>query len=215
MAKERINLLLVDDEEQFLRSTTKRLTVRDFNVITVDRGDKAIAAARKHPIDIALVDLKMPGIDGEETLKALKAEHRWMEVVILTGHGSIDSAVECTKSGAYSYLQKPCEFDQLLETLTEAYKKKVMNKMKIREEKMNELLKPGGKLVGLFFDFPLTEAGPPFGGSYQKYVDTFEKWFEIRVLERCYNSIQPRSGKELFLIFEKKTNLDEQIHHSE
>ena len=141
MAKEKINLLLVDDEEQFLRSTTKRLTVRDFNVIAVDRGDKAIAAARKHPIDIALVDLKMPGIDGEETLKALKAEHRWMEVVILTGHGSIDSAVECTKSGAYSYLQKPCEFDQLLETLTEAYKKKVMNKMKIREEKMNELLK--------------------------------------------------------------------------
>ena len=141
MAKEKINLLLVDDEEQFLRSTTKRLAVRNFNVIAVDRGDKAIEAARKHPIDIAVVDLKMPGIDGEETLKALKAEHRWMEVVILTGHGSIDSAVECTKSGAYSYLQKPCEFDQLLETLTEAYKKKVMNKMKIREEKMNELLK--------------------------------------------------------------------------
>ena len=82
-------------------------------------------------------------------------------------------------------------------------------------QKMNELLKPGGKLVGLFFDFPLTEAGPPFGGSYQEYVDTFEKWFEIRVLERCYNSIQPRLGKELFLIFEKKTNLDEPIHHSE
>ena len=82
-------------------------------------------------------------------------------------------------------------------------------------KKMNELLKPAGKLVGLFFDFPLTEAGPPFGGSYQEYLDTFEKWFEIRVLERCYNSIQPRSGKELFLIFEKKTNLDEPIHHSE
>jgi len=141
MSKEKINLLLVDDEEQFLRSTTKRLEVRNFNVIAVDRGDKAIEAARKHPIDIALVDLKMPGMDGEGTLKALKAEHKWMEVVILTGHGSIDSAVECTKGGAYSYLQKPCEFDRLLETLTEAYKKKVMNKMKIREEKMDELLK--------------------------------------------------------------------------
>ena len=141
MAKEKINLLLVDDEEQFLRSTTKRLEVRDFNVIAVTSGDKAIEAAREHPIDIALVDLKMPGMDGEETLRTLKAEHQWMEVVILTGHGSIDSAVECTKDGAYSYLQKPCEFDQLLETLTEAYKKKVMNKMKIREEKMDELLK--------------------------------------------------------------------------
>ena len=141
MAKEKINLLLVDDEEQFLRSTTKRLEVRDFNVIAVTSGDKAIEAAKKHPIDIALVDLKMPGMDGEETLRTLKGEHQWMEVVILTGHGSIDSAVECTKDGAYSYLQKPCEFDQLLETLTDAYKKKVMNKMKIRKEKMDELLK--------------------------------------------------------------------------
>ena len=141
MAKEKINLLLVDDEEQFLRSTTKRLEVRDFNVIAVNSGDKAIEAAREHPIDIALVDLKMPGMDGEETLRTLKAEHQWMEVVILTGHGSIDSAVECTKDGAYSYLQKPCEFDRLLEMLTEAYKKKVMNKMKIHKERMDELLK--------------------------------------------------------------------------
>ncbi len=144
MSKEKINLLLVDDEEQFLKSTTKRLEVRDFNVIAVDRGDKAIEAAKRYPIDIALVDLKMPGMDGEETLKLLKAEHQWMEVVILTGHGSIDSAVECTKSGAYSYLQKPCDFDQLLEVLTEAYKKKVMNKLKIQEKQMNELLQMSG-----------------------------------------------------------------------
>ncbi len=109
MEKEKINLLIVDDEEQFLESMKKRLEVRDFHVITVNRGDKAIEAARKHPIDIALVDLKMPGMSGEETLEALKKEHEWMEVVILTGHGSVDSAVECTKSGAYSYLQKPCE----------------------------------------------------------------------------------------------------------
>ena len=83
----------------------------------------------------------MPGMDGEQTLEALKKEHKWMEVVILTGHGSIDSAVECTRAGAYSYLQKPCELDRLLEVLAEAYKKKVMNKMKIKEERMNEVLK--------------------------------------------------------------------------
>jgi thiopurine S-methyltransferase len=76
-------------------------------------------------------------------------------------------------------------------------------------KKMNDLLNPGGKLVGLFFDFPLTEAGPPFGGHYKEYVSTFEKWFDIRVLERCHNSIKPRLGKELFLIFEKKINLNE------
>lgn len=82
-------------------------------------------------------------------------------------------------------------------------------------KKMHELLNPKGKLVGLFFDFPLTESGPPFGGSYQEYLNTFEKWFDIHVLERCYNSIKPRSGNELFLIFEKKNHLDEQINHTE
>ena len=83
----------------------------------------------------------MPGINGEETLKALKAEHSWMEVVILTGHGTIDSAVECTRSGAFSYLQKPCDLNELLEALKEAFKKKVMNRKKIEEKKMDELLK--------------------------------------------------------------------------
>jgi DNA-binding NtrC family response regulator len=150
MAKEKINLLIVDDEEQFLKSMGKRLTVRDFNVVAVTRGEEAIAAARAHPIDVALVDLKMPGISGEETLDALKAEHKWMEVIILTGHGSVDSAVECTKRGAYSYLQKPCEFNALLNVLAEAYKKKMMNKLEIQEIKMNELL---GDCVG---EGPLT-----------------------------------------------------------
>jgi len=140
MAKEKINLLVVDDEETFLRSMKKRLEIRDFNVIAVDRGEKALEAARKNPIDVALVDLKMPGIDGEKTLEALKKEHEWMEIIILTGHGSIDSAVKCTKTGAYSYLQKPCEFERLLEELAAAYKKKVMNKAKIKEQKMNEFL---------------------------------------------------------------------------
>lgn len=141
MEKEKINLLIVDDEEQFLESISKSLELRDFHVIAVNRGEKAIEAAKNNPIDIALVDLKMPGISGEETLKLLKQEHKWMEVVILTGHGAVDSAVECTKSGAYSYLQKPCELDQLLEVLQNAYKKKVMNRKKIEKELMDKLLK--------------------------------------------------------------------------
>ena len=140
MENEKINLLLVDDEENFLRSTKKRLEVRNFNVITVNNGTDAIAAARKTPIDVALVDLKMPGISGEETLAALKKEHELLEVIILTGHGSIDSAIETTKMGAYLYLQKPCDLERLLEVLVDAYKKKVMNKMKIKENKMNELM---------------------------------------------------------------------------
>ena len=96
--------------------------------------------AREKNIDIALVDLKMPGLDGENTLKALKEEHPFMEIVILTGHGSINSAAKCTRMGAHSYLQKPCKLDELLEALKNAYKKKVMSKKQIDEEKMGELL---------------------------------------------------------------------------
>jgi len=141
MEKNKINLLFVDDEDQFLTSMSKRLEARGFHVLAVNRGEKAIDAARTHPVDIALVDLKMPGMNGEETLKALKLEHSWMEVVILTGHGSIDSAVECTQSGAHSYLQKPCDLDQILEVLKEAYKKRVMNRHQIEEPQMTDLLK--------------------------------------------------------------------------
>jgi DNA-binding NtrC family response regulator len=141
MEKEKINLLIVDDEEQFLSSISRSLALRDFNVIAVSRGDLALEAARKQAIDVALVDLKMPGMGGQETLEALKKEHPWMEIVILTGHGTIESAAACTRSGAYLYLQKPCEFDRLLEALIEAYKQRVMNKRKIEDEKMSQLLK--------------------------------------------------------------------------
>jgi len=138
---DKINILVVDDEEQFLESMKKRLTVRDFNVITVNRGEKAVAAAKENQVDIVLLDLKMPGMNGEETLEALKKDHPFLEVVILTGHGSIDSAVECARSGAYSYLQKPCELEYLLQVLTEAYKKRILNKMKMKEERLEEILK--------------------------------------------------------------------------
>mgnify|MGYP001827524627 FL=1 len=70
--------------------------------------------------------------------------------------------------------------------------------------KMNALLRPGGKLAGLFFDFPLTSDGPPFGGSMEEYEQLFTPYFHIRVLERATNSIPPRQGSELFFIFEKK-----------
>jgi len=70
-------------------------------------------------------------------------------------------------------------------------------------KKMSELLYSGGKLVGLLFDFALSETGPPFGGSREEYLSYFEPYFKIKRLEKCYNSIKPRMGNELFIIFEK------------
>ncbi len=136
----KINILIVDDEVDFLNSTAKRLEVRGFEVFKAENGEKAIECAGNNLIDIALVDLKMPGISGEETLKRLKKAYKWMEIIILTGHGSVDSAVDCVKSGAYEYMQKPCELDKLLDVLANAYKKKVMNKKQIAENKMEEML---------------------------------------------------------------------------
>ena len=141
MEMNKINLLIVDDEEQFLHSISRSLEMRDFNVTAVNRGDKALEVARSQPIDIALVDLKMPGMDGRETLEALKKQHPWMEIVILTGHGTIDSAADCSRAGAFSYLQKPCEFDRLLETLTQAFKQRVMNKKQIEGKKMDAMMR--------------------------------------------------------------------------
>ncbi|MEX1310640.1 MAG: response regulator [Candidatus Sulfomarinibacteraceae bacterium] len=140
MKKDKINLLIVDDEERFLESISKSLELRDFNVIAVNRGEKAIEVAKQQDIDVALVDLKMPGISGEETLRQLKQENKWLEVVILTGHGAIQSAVDCTKIGAFSYLQKPCELSALIEALQAAYKQKVMNRRQIEEKKLEKLL---------------------------------------------------------------------------
>lgn len=71
-------------------------------------------------------------------------------------------------------------------------------------QKMFDLLKSKGKLVGVLFDFPLTNDGPPFGGSLEEYHNLFSKTFDIKTLSRCYNSIKPRKERELFIIFEKK-----------
>ncbi|WP_339609587.1 SAM-dependent methyltransferase [uncultured Planktosalinus sp.] len=70
-------------------------------------------------------------------------------------------------------------------------------------KKINKLLNPNGKLAGVLFDFPLTEEGPPFGGSREEYLTYFEPYFTVKKLEKCYNSIPPRAGNELFSIFEK------------
>ena len=148
--KEKIRILIVDDEEQFLQTAKKTLQARNFQVITASTGKQAVEAARRYPVDVALVDLKMPGMNGEQILETLKKEHKWMEVIILTGYGSIDSAVECTKKGAFSYLQKPCSTERLISVLTEAYERRAMNKMKAREEDLKEIFKTAGSDTPLY-----------------------------------------------------------------
>ena len=141
MPDSKIKLLIVDDEEEFLESISKRLEMRDFDVRTATRGAQAIEIAREEKFDLALLDLKMPGMDGKQVLEILKKEHKYLEVVILTGHGSVDSAVECTKLGAFGYLPKPYELDNLLEVLRQAYEVRLKKKFAEDQARMDKLAK--------------------------------------------------------------------------
>ena len=137
----KIRLLIVDDEEKFLESIAKRLMMRDFDVRTATRGAEAVENARKEKFDLALLDLKMPGMDGKQVLEILKQEHKYIEVIILTGHGSVDSAIDCTKLGAFGYLPKPYELEKLLETLQQAYQVRMEKKFQVDQERMDKIAK--------------------------------------------------------------------------
>lgn len=134
-----INLLIVDDETRFLEAIAKRLRKRGFDVKTAANGADAIELARSQQFDLALLDLKMPGMGGAEVLRRLKEEHRFLEVIILTGHGSLESAVELTKVGAFGYLPKPYELEKLIEILRAAYEARLKNKFAADEEKMVQI----------------------------------------------------------------------------
>jgi len=138
-----IKLLIVDDESRFLDAIATRLRKRGFDVKTATNGHDAIELARTDKFDVALLDLKMPGMDGSEVLRQLKQEHRFLEAVILTGHGSLENAVELTKLGAFGYLPKPYELEKLLDTLKAAYEERLKKKFALDEAKMEAIISAG------------------------------------------------------------------------
>jgi len=131
-----IKILMVDDEVKFLKAISDRLNLKGFDVTTATNGDDAIEAAKKGGFDVAVVDLQMPGTDGAQVLKILKQNHKFIEIIMLTGHATVDSAVECTKLGAFKYLEKPYDFDKLVEALKEAFQARLKHKF---ESNMNRM----------------------------------------------------------------------------
>ena len=138
--KKQIKLLFVDDEEKFLKGMTQRLELRDLVVHSFNNGIDALEAAKNETYDVALIDLKMPEMDGEELLKKLKQMMPATEVIILTGHGSEDSAVRTFRDGAYEYLMKPCELDELMSAITRAYAKRLKAKNQVLKDKTNAII---------------------------------------------------------------------------
>ena len=136
-----INILLVDDEVKFLQTISERLSLKGFNVTTAASGDDAIKAAEKGRFDVAVVDLQMPGMDGAQLLKILKQNHKFLEIIMLTGHATLDSAVECTKLGAFKYLEKPYEFNRLVDILLEAFQARMQKKFEHNQKRIDEMQK--------------------------------------------------------------------------
>jgi DNA-binding NtrC family response regulator len=147
----KIKLLIVDDDEKFLKTISERLGLKDFEVTSTTKGETAIKSAKKEKFDVAILDLKMPGMDGTELLKILKKKHKFLEVIMLTGFASIDSAVECTKLGAFGYLEKPYSFEKLLETLKAAYETRLRKKFEHDKKRMDEIeiLSMGSSPMGI------------------------------------------------------------------
>jgi DNA-binding NtrC family response regulator len=135
-----IRLLIVDDERPFLEALGERLELRGFAVTTAPSGEEALALCTDDNFDLALVDLKMAGMDGQELLARLKADHPDLEVIILTGHGSLRSAVDCTRLGAFGYLPKPYELDELLAVLRDAYAQRLRRRFAEREHEEQKRL---------------------------------------------------------------------------
>lgn len=117
-------ILLVDDEDVFVRNMSKLLTARGYKVTTANSGDAAIRTLEEQSVDVIVLDLKMPGMDGLTTLKEIQKLGLFTQTLMLTGHGSIDSALEAVKLGAYDYLTKPCEIDDLVVKIEGAWEKK-------------------------------------------------------------------------------------------
>ena len=119
------SIMLVDDEVSFVETTAKRLAKRNINVITAFSAEESLAKLADHPgLDVIVLDIKMPGMDGIEALKEIKKIAPLTEVIMLTGHATIESAIEGMKLGAYDFLKKPYEIEELVDHLKGAVKKK-------------------------------------------------------------------------------------------
>ncbi len=138
------NILLVDDEEQFLDVFSKRLEGRGMKVDTASSGEDAVKRAKGKDFDAIVLDLMMPGISGIETLKRLRQENPDMQIVILTGHGTLEKGVEAIKAGAVDFMEKPVDLNKLMEKIGAARSKKILLVEKKAEKQVKEILESKG-----------------------------------------------------------------------
>lgn len=144
MIKIPINILLVDDEKDFVEMLALRLGDEGHRVRSAYSGQEALQALTETESDVVILDIKMPGMDGIETLKEIRTRYPIVEVILLTGHGSIDTAVEGMKAGAFDYLLKPADFEELKTKLAGAQIRKYEQEERIRQAEAKALIRRTG-----------------------------------------------------------------------
>ena len=140
----KIRVLLVDDEPDFVESLSQSLQIRDFDVKTSLSGDEALDLILRQDFDVIVLDVLMPGKDGIETLREIKTIKPLLNVIMLTGKSTVETAIEGMKLGAYDYLIKPTETENLVEKITRSHKLKSEHEERIRRAEIENIVKRRG-----------------------------------------------------------------------
>ena len=133
-------VLVVDDEKEFVETLSERLSLRNYDVTTSLSGDDAVEEVKNHLFDVIILDVLMPGMSGIETLREIKQIKPLTEVIMLTGHATVETAIEGLKLGALDFLLKPCETEDLVTKIDKAYAKKAEHDERIRTAKVAEIV---------------------------------------------------------------------------
>jgi len=140
-------IMVVDDEVDFLETIVNRLQKRQLNATGVTSGEEAVALLKEELFDVIILDIKMPGgMDGIETLREIKKIQPLIEVILLTGHASVETSIEGMKLGAFDYCLKPIKFEELLQKMAAAFEKKSTHDKKIRDAKIQQLIRHPGRV---------------------------------------------------------------------
>ena len=137
-------VLLVDDDVEFLEVMSERLKMRGVDVSTSDSAEDALALIEKELFDVVILDLQMPNVDGIETLKRIKEKHEELQVILLTGHATVEKGVEAIKLGASDFIEKPADIEALNEKIKKAKEKKMLIMDKMDYDRMLDLLRRFG-----------------------------------------------------------------------
>lgn len=184
---EKIKVLMVDDEEQFRTTTSKILSRRGYETTVAGSGEEALEILEQSHHDVVILDIKMPGIDGHEALARIKKINPDVQVIMLTGHGGLESAKQSLRHGAFDYLKKPCEIDLLDSKIKDAYGA-VQKDVKV-EKKAGDIMIPVEDYTTIDADRTIKEGIEALKRSYESPVST------SRIMETGHRSI---------LVFDKK-----------